>query len=271
MKVLKWHGGKHYLAKHLVDISNRFDYVHRVETHFGGGSFLLASDPEGYSEVANDINGDLMNFFLCCAYEDQFEEFKRLVALLPLSEALWTRCLECGDDWSAEAFDVAAPEPRRAATFFIKYRQSRQAIGKSFATLSRNRTRRGMNEQVSAWLSAVDGLDELHARLQRVAIRCTNAEKVIQSEQGEKTLFYVDPPYAPETRTSPRVYANEMTLDDHQVLVETILKAEGTFIISHYPHWLYDKCFPTYQDFTPPNSAAGNGSRAIERVYIHRS
>jgi hypothetical protein len=35
----------------------------------------------------------------------------------------------------------------------------------NFATLSRNRTRRRMNEQASAWWNCVDGLAAVHARL----------------------------------------------------------------------------------------------------------
>lgn len=51
----KWHGGKRYLAKWTI--GHMPDHTHHVEPFYGGGSVLLAKDPEGLSEVANDING----------------------------------------------------------------------------------------------------------------------------------------------------------------------------------------------------------------------
>jgi DNA adenine methylase len=72
-----------------------------------------------------------------------------------------------------------------------------------FATLSRTRTRRGMNEQASAWITAVDGLAAVHARLRRVAVLNRDALHVIRQHDGPDTLFYCDPPYLPRTRTAP--------------------------------------------------------------------
>ncbi len=68
---LKWHGGKHYLASRIVGLMPR--HLHYVEPFFGGGAVLLARDPndpslwlpphKGVSEVVNDINGRLVNFW----------------------------------------------------------------------------------------------------------------------------------------------------------------------------------------------------------------
>jgi len=57
---LKWHGGKHYLAKAIIELMP--PHVHYVEPYFGGGSVLLEKDPVGVSEVVNDRNRELMNF-----------------------------------------------------------------------------------------------------------------------------------------------------------------------------------------------------------------
>ena len=64
-----------------------------------------------------------------------------------------------------------SPIDRAHGGFFVRCRQSLAGRMKSFATLSRTRTRRGMNEQASAWLTAIEGLPAVrYARLSRVAI-----------------------------------------------------------------------------------------------------
>jgi hypothetical protein len=55
--------------------------------------------------------------------------------------------------------DFAPCEPvPSAVNFFVRCRQSMAGRMRDFATLSRTRVRRGMNEQAAAWLSAVEGL-----------------------------------------------------------------------------------------------------------------
>ena len=144
----------------------------------------------------------------------------------------------------AKLFDDRIPggvdRIKRAVWFFIKMRQSRQGLGKDFATLSRNRTRRCMNEQVSSWLTAIEGLPEVHARLKRVVILNDDALKVITPQDGPNTLFYCDPPYLHETRVTTSDYAHEMTPEQHGQLLNALAAIEGRFILSGYPSGLYD-------------------------------
>lgn len=63
-----------------------------------------------------------------------------------------------------------------------------------------------MNKQASAWLSAVEGLPAVHDRLKRVVILDRPAIEVIRTQDGEKTLFYLGPPYLHETMASTGEY-----------------------------------------------------------------
>ena len=81
----------------------------------------------------------------------------------------------------------------RAVNFFIRCRQSRAGCFKDFATLSRTRTRRGMNEQASAWLTVIDGLPEVHARLKRVVILNHDALDVIGNRMDRIHCITVTP------------------------------------------------------------------------------
>lgn len=211
-------------------------HIHYVEPFFGGGAVLFAKPIEwvqGHSEVINDSNNELINFWSVLADPVLFQVFATKVQVTPFSQKLW-------DFTSGEN-----PSDRvcRAVSFFIRYRQSRQGLGKDFATLSRNRTRRGINEQVSSWLSAIDGLPEAHARLQRVAILNDDAVKVIEQQDGPNTFFYLDPPYLRATRSNNggEYGPHEMTDVQHAELLSVLTEIEGKFLLSGYRNPLYEK------------------------------
>lgn len=231
---LKWHGGKSYLAKQIVALMP--PHLTYCEPFFGGGSVLLAKDPEGISEVANDLNGALMNFWATLSNQNTFHQFKRWVEATPFSE----RCFELSQH-SDYVADPNSIDPSAAVAFFVRCRQSLAGRMDSFAPLSRTRTRRGMNEQVSAWLSAVEGLPVVHSRLKRVAVTNRPAVKVIKDLDRKDTLFYCDPPYVKETRAAKEVYQHEMSHSDHEELLEALLQIDGKFILSGYPSDLYNR------------------------------
>lgn len=234
---LKWHGGKSYLAKRIIEIMP--PHLTYCEPFAGGLSVMLAKDPEGVSEVANDINRGLVNFWEVLRDEYLFERFKRRIEAMPFSEADYKRAAEiCG----IAAFNPSSDQGKiaLAADFFVCCRQSLAGRMESFAPLSRSRTRRGMNEQVSAWLSAVEGLPQVHARLKRVAVTNRPAVKVIKDVDHPEAFFYLDPTYLKETRTAPDVYQHEMNYADHEELLAVLASIKGKFILSGYQSPLYD-------------------------------
>ncbi len=261
---LKWPGGKSYLAKRIIELMPK--HTHYVEPFFGGGAVLLAKPYEGISEVINDLNYRLTNFWKVLQDDELFSQFEKIINAVPFSEVEW----ECADP------DNCNVHPRTpwsyvedAVAFFIRYRQSRQGLGKDFATLSRNRVRRGMNEQASAWWSAVEDLPEAHERMKRVVILNKDACKVIQQQDGENTLFYCDPPYIQETRTAKSVYGEfEMTDEQHADFLYTIGLITGKFIVSGYRCKLYDNWAEAYGfnrvDIEIDNKASSSATKPIK-------
>lgn len=170
---LKWHGGKAYLAKRIIDLmpprcknpnapsSDDPGWLHYVEPYFGGGAVLLANNPEGISEIANDINCNLGNFWKVLQQKEEFAEFVRTVQAIPFSKAEYDQ---------RSSLSNASWGVRHAIDFFVACRQSLSGRMDIFAGITRNRTRRGMNEQGSAWLNCVEGLPAVHERLKRVLI-----------------------------------------------------------------------------------------------------
>lgn len=238
-------------------------HLHYVEPYAGSLAVLLERDANGSSEVVNDIHGELINFWNILASHSEFEQMHRVLEATPFSEEKWEQAAGLGDALS------------RAIMFFIRCRQSRAGCFKDFATLSRARTRRGMNEQASAWLTTIEKLPEVHARLKRVVILSRDALDVIKQQDGPQTLFYLDPPYLHETRATTGQYAREMSAERHCELLETIAAIKGKFILSGYRSLLYDDHAINWgwsrRDFDLPNNAAGGDEkrRMIECVWMN--
>jgi DNA adenine methylase len=254
---LKWHGGKHYLASRIIALMP--PHIHYVEPFAGGLAVLLAKDPDNVSEVVNDLDGRLINFWRVLRDRETFEQFRRQVECIPFSRQEW-RDAEAVPDPSMDS--VAA-----AVGFFVRVRQSLAGRGDAFAPLSKTRTRRRMNEQCSAWLTAIEGLPAVHGRLHRIVIEHRDALELIRSQDGPQTLFYCDPPYLHATRTARKVYGPfEMSEVQHKQLLDALLACHGKVMISGYPSPLYDNALASWTRhcFDLPNNAAGGSSKGRE-------
>jgi DNA adenine methylase len=267
---LKTHGGKHYLARQIIALLP--SHTHYVEPYLGGGAVFFAKPFEGISEVVNDLNGDLMTFWHVLQEKKAFADFKRRIEAVPFSETEWQdaqKHLADTDNSSSRADRV-----ERAVRFFILCRQSMAGRCQDFAPLTRTRTRRGMNEQVSAWLKAIDGLHAVHARLQRVVILNRPAVEVIRSQDGPETLFYLDPPYLPATRSAGDVFGElDMTEAQHEELLDVIKSLQGKVMLSGYGNSLYDTRLAKWHrhEFDLPNNAAGGviKRRMVETIWCN--
>ena len=84
----RWHGGKGAdngkLAKWIISLMPK--HIHYVEPFFGGGSVLFFKQPDGFSELANDLHGSLINFYQVLRDTEEFAELKRLIELTPMNQ-----------------------------------------------------------------------------------------------------------------------------------------------------------------------------------------
>jgi DNA adenine methylase len=259
---IKRHGGKAYMATKIRKLFA--PHTRYAEPFFGSGAVLLAGDGQDVAEYANDLDGELINFWKVLASPACFSDFARYAQCTPLSKPTFQSLK-----------DPFWPDSIQAATaFFVRNRQSRQALGKDFCTPT-SRLRRGMNEQVSAWLTAVEGLPEFHARLKRVEIRNDKAVDFIDELDSPETLFYCDPPYVHETRSTTGEYKHEMTKEDHAELLDLLAKIKGKFVLSGYLCDLYQGYEDAHGwrrvDFDLPNNAssAGTKERKIECCWMN--
>lgn len=236
---LKFFGGKHYLAKWIQGLAPPH-YTHRVHPFAGGLGEFWAWPHQNMSEVVNDIDKGLTNFYMVLQFPHLFEEFARHVQAIPFSKPAWKTANGITNTFGYNGDIPDEGRIMRAVAFFVNCRQSMCGGGKTFAPLSKNRTRGGMNEQANAWWSAVDGLELVHNRLKRVVILCENAIEVIKREDSPNTLFYNDPPYLFPDGKPNNLYEHGISLEEHKEFLDVITQVKGKAMISNYSNPLYD-------------------------------
>jgi DNA adenine methylase len=117
----------------------------------------------------------------------------------------------------------------------------RQSFGESFGNswgTTVNSSTGGMAQTAGSWKSALNRLPEIHERLQRVQIECSDWRDCLKRYSGPGWLAYCDPPYVHGARKAGG-YAHELKDGDHEDLVEALLNYDGAIVLSGYDHSLY--------------------------------
>ena len=232
---IKYFGGKSYLKSKLKDYVP--SHTTRLAPFFGAGSFELSLEPNGTREVYNDIYKTLINFYRVVQTEDLFNKFARLVELTPFSDFEFEKSkvqlafTNFSEEFGMESIEIAW-------AFFVNNRMSRGGVGQDYATPTK-RLRRNINENVSAYLSAVDGLYDLHERLKYCEMRSLDFRDFIIKYDTEDAFLYLDPPYLKETRVAGE-YPYEMSEADHVELLTLLTNVKSKFMLSGYDNPIYD-------------------------------
>lgn len=121
-----------------------------------------------------------------------------------------------------------------AAMFFILTRQSMSGDIKGGWSLGKS------TNPVPVWLNSIERLPECVARFRDVQVENLHAVDLMKKYDGEKVLFYVDPPYHQDVRSSTR-YNVDFTSYDQGVLMSRLKHTVGMVILSGYDNKLYNK------------------------------
>lgn len=244
---LKYAGGKSYLSNWIIaQLPPRDSYRTFVDGCCGSCAVLLAHDPVGKSEIANDLDGRLTNFFRVLQEPKLFGPFYRRVAVTPFSEVEFRDA----QDWLAASHPIGEESPpadriEAAVRFFLLARMSRSGDQTGFATLTKGRLRRQRNEQVSAWLSSVERLPEVATRLLNVLILNRDLFTLLRDWDDADTVVYLDPPYHLEGkggRVTEDLYRHDWKREGHVRLLETLrCLTKARILLSGYRTPLYDE------------------------------
>lgn len=262
---IRYHGGKFRLAPWILA---HFP-AHRIYCEpFGGAAGVLIQKPRAYSEVYNDLDGDLVNFF-------------RVVQNAGLREQLVEACVLT--PYAREEFELAwqpATDPvERARRLVIRAQMGFGSAGATKGTTGfRIDTKREYETAQHVWAKYPSSIEALGLRLTGVMIENRPAIEVISAHDSTASLFYVDPPYMHETRCrvsmgTDRGYRHEMSDDDHAELLTALQAVEGMVILSGYPNALYDDLLKGWHRADKRARISGGRGTAIrtECIWINES
>lgn len=221
-------GGKSRLVQHILAL---FPKHHTYCEPFGGGASLLLAKRRTPVEVYADADKRLVNFFRVLQKPELFRDFHRQAMLTPYSRYERDRAR------TDEPYDDPVAEARRL--FILSQQSFGGLVNKTAWGFVTSPSGSGDSAQTTKhWISAVKRLPSVHARLRKVRIEHKLWQESLKAYDAKDTLFYLDPPYVPDTRRDGH-YVHEMTVEDHADMVEKLLKVKGRMILSGYPHEVY--------------------------------
>ena len=217
--MFKCYGGKYYLAKKIIGLFPKNYPQYRYVETCGGAASVLLNKERSWHEVYNDLDPAVFGIFHhATTYPEAFLHTMK------------------GFSYNEETFLWSKETPGPIAEL-VKRRMSRGGLGKEFAWSER--LRGGKPGDVNAWETWKEQLPAILDRLKGVWLENQDCVEIIKRFDSPNTLFYVDPPYVHETRTSKNCYTYEMEGIKHSELLEVLNNCEGKVVLSGYECDLY--------------------------------
>lgn len=206
-------GGK---TRFVDEIRSRLPDHRTYVEPFGGSAAVLLNKPESYTEVFNDLNSDIVQFFR--VLREQPDELRDWLETVPYSREIHRR-------WADQFYSGHRPTDdviRAGKWFYLRYTQ----YGGKIATNSGFKASGGRNEARS-YRGAIDDLEEIVDRFKHVNLECQDYRTVLDRYDGGETVFYLDPPYY-----GKEGYYNADGFD-HAAFVDDLAATEGRWICSY--------------------------------------
>lgn len=228
--VLRYFGGKWLLAPWIIE---HFP-PHRIYVEpFGGAASVLMRKPRTYSEVYNDMDGDIVEVFKVLRDPQTAQDLQRRLTLTPFAR-----------DEFFGAYEIASEPVERVRQMMIR---AFMGFGSDGHNSDKGRTgfracsNRSGTTPAHDWANFPDCIPAFTERLRGVVIENRDAADVMRQHDTPETLHFVDPPYVHATRTVQHGYRFEMTDEQHERLLEVLMSLKGMVILCGYANPLYER------------------------------
>jgi len=207
------------------------EYNSFIEPFCGSAVVALNIQKEKCSVIINDLNKNIYSIFTVLQDKDLFFQLKEKLDIIFYSEDIFKESLELLKT------DLSLLD--RAYHFFIVNRMSYSGNNKSFG--KNMCIRRGVSKSVSDLLSTIDGLTEIHEKIQQFLILNRDGTELIEHYgQNEDYFMFLDPPYTWDTRTSTR-YAVDFTPEQQEHLMDVLINSKAKILLCGYNNPLYEE------------------------------
>lgn len=217
---ITYYGGKQTLLKYIEPLIPEHKLY--CEPFFGGGAVFFHKTPSE-TEVINDVNSEVVNFFKVC--KQHFAALKKEVVATLHSRELFKKAKVIYDH--PELFD----DVKRAWAFWTLTNQGFAGQTTSWGFGNTNSKEKSLMNKRAAFDQSIS------KRLERVQIESNDALKVIERCDTKDSFFYVDPPYI---NTHQGHYAGYEEAD-YEALLKLLSSIKGKFLLSGYPSKLLSK------------------------------
>lgn len=242
--VLRYHGGKWMLAPWIIShFPNHRIYVEP----YGGGASVLLRKLRVYSEVYNDLDGEIVGLFRVLRDVSAAERLIQQLRLTPYSR----------DEFNGAYTPCDDPVEQARRTIIKSYMGFESAAvtakgptlpGAGFKACTGFRANSDHSGTTPAhdWANYPPRLVEAIVRLQGVVIENRAALECMAQHDNAEALHYVDPPYVHSTRKqkqrrTPCSYRHEMSDEQHREMCEFLKTVKGMVVLSGYPNGIYDE------------------------------
>jgi len=254
--LLRYFGGKWAIAPWvLAHLPPHLIYVEP----FGGAASILLRKPRSKIEVYNDLDEEIVGIFRVVQDPKQCQALMRRLHRTPYSR----REFEL-------AFQASADPIIRAQRAIVRSYQSfhhEALFNPRKTTFADAKHRSGSGCKAHEWATYPRSLLSISRRLQGVVIECRAAHDIIRAQDSPDTLFFVDPPYLPSTRTKSG-YRHEMSETEHGALLEQLRAVQGMVVLAGYPSTLYDSLLADWQRIERPHRAYGSQRPRTEVLWL---
>lgn len=235
-----WIGGKGRLAAQIVgQFPHHSQYDTFVDVLGGGAHVLLQKPAYRHFEIYNDLNNDLVNFWMVC--RDKPEALAAQLDSLPYSRELHYRYH--ASLYSGEWLD---PVERAARWFYVLRSSFSSTIGATSNGWKCGPRDIGRGEP-HAMKTAIALFTQISERLRSVEIDNRDFAEVItrvnRTPNPGRVLYYVDPPYIEREEYYEGVPL--FTEADHRRLARQLNQVEGYIALSYYDDPLLAEFYPS--------------------------
>lgn len=243
---LRWHGGKWRLAPWIL---GHFPAHRTYVEPFGGAASVLLRKDRAYAEVYNDLDGEVVGLFRVLQDHASAARLMRLLELTPFARDEFRLAYEPTDDPVERARRLII----RAFMGFGSNAHASSAKGHRSTGFRASSSRSGTTP-AQDWANYPAALAGIVERMRGVVVENRDALEVMAHHDRADTLHYVDPPYVHATRAQAnkydlkwRMYAVEMSDDEHRALLSFLGGLRGLVVLSGYPHPIYDDALRDWQ------------------------